>query len=76
MSAYEGSALQEAWERQRERTARVGASGCGHPGCTVIDHSPAVEPRCSIAGPLAVSVPRGKHQHVACPLHGDHVIRG
>jgi len=76
MSMYEGSAWQQTMELQRERTSREGASGCGHAGCTVIDHVKRDDPRCSLARPLSISIPPGKHQHIACPVHGDHVIRG
>lgn len=76
MSAHKGSAWQEAMDLQRERTARAGHSNCGHPGCSVVDASPRDLPQCALSRPISVSVPRGKHAHVACQVHGDHVIRG
>jgi hypothetical protein len=76
MSAFEGSAWQQEMDAQRERTAKSGISGCGHPGCTVIDSVNREDPRCTLARPLSISIPPGKHHHVECAVHGDHVIRG
>ena len=81
MSAHEGSASQERWERDRQdlqkRIAGKGASGCGHPGCDIDDHPRRPVERV-LSKPLMLSVPAGTHVHIDCPVHGrgSHVVRG